>query len=86
MTRIKIKNLIWDDFNIVHSGVHGVAKVEIESGIKRVKYHKHTYGKRYLVVCESETRTITIVVSRKSPNTYYVISARPVNKKERENI
>ena len=86
MTRIRIKSLIWDDFNIIHSGIHGVAKKEIEAGIRQVRYHRHTYNKRYLVVCESEKRTITIIVSRKSLNTYYVISARQANKKEKKKI
>jgi len=85
MTRIIIKKLIWDDFNIDHIKKHEVTREEIEKAVKQVVYHKHTYGKRYLVVCEEEERIITIVIVRKSLSTYYVVSARTAKKSERKN-
>lgn len=86
MTRIIIKKLIWDDFNIEHIKKHEVTKEEIEKAVKQVSYHRHTYDERYLAVCEGEERTITVIVVRKSLSTYYVVSARTAKKSERKNI
>ena len=86
MTRIVIKKLVWDEFNVKHATTHGVSIDEIIEAIKQLEYHRHTYKQRYLVVCRGIERFITIVVVRKLLNTYYVVSARPASKKESKNI
>jgi len=86
MTRIVIKKLVWDKFNVEHATIHGVSIEEIIDAVREIKYHRHTYKQRYLVVCKGTERLITIIVVRKLLNTYYIVSARPANKKENKNI
>lgn len=84
MTRIVIKRLVWDSYNVEHIKKHGVTKEEIENAVKLIRYHKHTHNQRYLVVCEGDKRLVTIIIARKSFNTYYVVSARIAKKSERK--
>lgn len=86
MTRIVIKKLIWDEFNLEHATVHGISLDEIKEAVNQIKYHRITYKQRYLVVCKGTKRFITIIVVRKSLSTYYIVSARPASKKEIKNI
>jgi len=84
MTRIVIKRLVWDSYNIEYIKKHGVTEEEVENAVKLIKYHKHTRNQRYLVVCESDKRPVTIIVARKLLNTYYVVSARTAKRSERK--
>ena len=84
MTRVVIKKLVWDSYNIEHIKKHGVTKKEIENAVKLIRYHKHTHNQRYLVVCEGDKRLVTIVVARKLLSTYYVVSARTAKRSERK--
>lgn len=86
MTKIKIEKLIWDNFNLNHFSKHRVTKLDIERGIDNVIYHEHGYLDRYVVIVKSNEKILALIVSRKGPKTYYVVTARSASKKERKKI
>ena len=86
MTRIIIKKIIWDAYNVEHIKKHKVSFEEaIEAGLNII-YHKRTYGKRYLVVGRSKLRLISLVLSREGIGKYYLITARDAGKNERKAV
>lgn len=86
MTRIRVKRLIWDSWNIKHIEKHSVTKNEIELAIKNLAYHKQTYYGRYLLVGRSGLRILAVVLKRLDVTAYYVVTARDASKKERRKI
>lgn len=86
MTRIKIEQLIWDEWNLGHIKKHDLSTEEIAEASRFIVYHKSSYQKRYLVICKGKERLITLVIKRKSQGKYYLITARDTSKKERRRI
>jgi len=85
MTRIAIKQLVWDEKNLDHIKEHNVSKREAESG-KNILYHKKTYSDRYLAVTRVGPRLISLVLKRQGTGKYYLITARDSSKKERRRV
>lgn len=86
MTRIKVKSLVWDEWNIRHIKKHGIDIEEVEKAGKNLIYHRKTYRNRYLVIGRSKSRSITLILNRKRAGTYYVVTARDASRKERRKI
>ncbi len=86
MTRIKIKKLIWDDWNLEHLKKHHVTEEEGEDVGKNFIAHKIGKKGRYIAIGRSGTRLLSLVLSRKGPGVYYVVTARDSSKKERREI
>ena len=84
MTRIVVKELIWDDLNRSHISKHDVSTEEIVEASRKLVYHKQTYGSRYLVVGRSGKRLLSLIVSRKGLGRYYLVTARDSGKNERK--
>ena len=53
MTRIKVKQLIFDRWNIVHIKKHKVSAEDVIEAGKNLKYHRVSYKKRYLAIGRS---------------------------------
>ncbi|MEK7577792.1 MAG: hypothetical protein AAB492_04225 [Patescibacteria group bacterium] len=86
MTRIIVKELMWDAYNLSHIQKHRVTKEQVIIAVGMLRYHKNTYNKRYLLVGRSGERILAVVVNRQKMNTYYVVSARDADKKERRRL
>lgn len=86
MSRIKIKKLIWDEYNIEHIKKHNVTIKEVEEAIENFIAHKQAVQGRYIAMGRVGPRLISIVVKRIEPGSYYPISARDSSKKERQAI
>lgn len=86
MTRIKISQLIWDEWNLEHIKKHNLEVEEIVEASKVILYHKSTYQERYLVICKGKQRLITLILKRKSQGKYYLVTARDSSKKEKGRI
>jgi uncharacterized DUF497 family protein len=86
MTRIVIRELIFDERNREHIKKHNVVESEIILAGNNLIYHRQSYKGRYLAIGRSGTRLITIVINRKGPGKYYVVTARDTSKKERRNV
>lgn len=85
MTRIVIREFVWDEINLEHIKEHNVSREEVEQA-KEIIYHRRTYGGKYLVTVKSENRLLTIIISRKGLSKYYVVTARDASRKERKQI
>ncbi|OGM13406.1 hypothetical protein A3D84_01715 [Candidatus Woesebacteria bacterium RIFCSPHIGHO2_02_FULL_42_20] len=86
MTRIVVKKVIFDEYNLAHITRHKVTKEDILAVRGYIIFHKQSYQKRYLAVGRSGTRIISIVLKRKAPGEYYLITARDAGKKERRRV
>ena len=83
MTRIKVKKLIWDDFNSEHIKKHHVSIDEVEEAVKSFLTHKKTKKGRYLIICRVGKRMISVIINRKATGIYYPVTARDSAKHER---
>lgn len=86
MTRIVIKELIWDQWNVEHIKKHNVNQVEIEEVAKNIITHEKVKEGRYLVIGRTGTRILTVIVSRKRVGVYYLVTARDAARKERRKV
>lgn len=86
MTRIVIKELVFDKYNREHIKKHNVTETEaITAGINLI-YHRESYNGRYLAIGRSGVRFITLVIRRLGSKKYYLVTARDTSKKERRDI
>ena len=83
MTGIIIEKLVWDEWNIEHIKKHKDSVVEVEESIFHLIAHKHSYKGRYILIGRSGKRLISIIVKRQAVKTYYVVTARDADRKER---
>ncbi len=86
MTKIVVRELIFDEKNLEHVKKHNVAKKEIEEIGKNFLYHRKTHTGRYLAVGRVGSRIITIVIRRESVGQYYLVTARDASRKERRDV
>lgn len=86
MTRIIIKEIIWDDWNLEHIKKHGISIETVSDVTKNVKWHKKVKNFRYLAVGRSGNRIITLIISRKNTTAYYLVTARDASKEERKKL
>lgn len=86
MTRIVIKKLVWDAYNIEHIKKHNVTVDEAEEAVKNFVSHKKGERGRYIAIGRSGSRLISLIVRRESIGVYYLVTARDSSKKERKEI
>jgi uncharacterized DUF497 family protein len=86
MTRIVIKELIWDKWNIKHIGKHNVTIREVEIATQNIVTHERAKKGRYAVFGRVGTRIITIILKREKQTAYYLITVRDCAKKERKKV
>lgn len=86
MTRIKVKELIWDSWNIEHIRKHDVSQQEIIESIENTSYHRRAHSGRYLSVGRAGNRIITVIIRWQKLTTYYLVTARDANRKERKDV
>ena len=85
MTRIVVKELVWDQINLEHIKKHKMSQEEVEEA-QEIIYHRRTYGGKYLATGRSGNRLITIMLRRKGLGKYYVVTARDASRKERRRV
>lgn len=86
MTNVRIKQLIWDAYNIEHIKKHNVERDEVEVVAKNFIAHKRVKLGRYSIFGRIGLRIITVIIKRVSTGVYYPVTARDVAKKERKLI
>ena len=86
MTRIVVRYLVFDKYNLDHIKKHKVTRDEIEKVGKNFIYHRKTHTGRYLAVGRVGSRIITLVLRRISAGKYYPVTARDASKKERKDL
>lgn len=86
MEQILITELLWDSFNVEHIEKHNVKITEIEEALQdEDRVFRETYKERILALGRSSKRLIATVLSLdKATGLHYVITARDMDKKERQ--
>lgn len=86
MTRIVVKKLIWDEYNIEHIRKHDVTKDEVEEIASNIIAHEKAKQGRYLVIGRAGSRILSVFLNRKGVGIYYPVTARDAAKKERKKV
>lgn len=86
MTKIIIRELVFDEYNREHIKKHNVTEIEIVEAGKRLIYHRKTYKGRYLAIGRTDVRLITLIIQREGTGRYFLITARDTSKKERRDV
>jgi len=81
---IKIRQLIWDNWNVKHINTHRVNPDEVEEACKLIKKVFKTYKERLVILGKTKKeRLLTIILAPIGKGKYYVVTARDTSKKER---
>lgn len=83
MTRIVIKEIIWDKWNTSHIDKHNVTVEDVELAAKNIIAHEKAKNKRYAVFSRVGKRILTLIIRREKQSIYYLVTARDAAKKER---
>lgn len=86
MTRIIVKQLIWDDVNKEHIKKHDVSKEQVEEVGKNQLAHKKGHSGRYIIIGRSGARILSVVIRRIKTGIYYPVTARDADKDERRRV
>lgn len=86
MTRIKIKKLVWDEFNVEHIKKHNITIREADEAVENFITHKRGRRGRYIAMGRSGSRLISLVIRRIGAGVYYPVSVRDSSRKERKEI
>lgn len=79
-----IKSLIWDHFNLEHIKKHGVEPREIDEILSQDVITLSGHQERLLVLGRTfENRLLTLVLDSIGEDSAYLVTARPMSKKER---
>lgn len=84
MTKIVIRTLVWDEYNIEHIKRHNVTVEEAEAAIDNLLAHRIGKKGRYIAIGRVGKRLISLVIRRESKGVYYLVTARDSSKKERK--
>lgn len=86
MTRIIVKEIIFNAWNKKHIKKHGVTEEEVKEAGGNLIYHKRTYKGRYLLIGRAGRRLISLVLIRQGEGKYYLITARDASQKEKRRV
>lgn len=87
MTRIKIKQLSWGDWNVEHMRVkHNVTVVQVEEAVQNPITHKRGYQGRYIILGRSGSRILAVIVNPEGRQKYFLVTARDADKDERRRV
>lgn len=81
---VRVKDLVWDKWNVNHIAKHKVIPEQVETALKdKKKKVLKTYKGRLLVLGRAKERLLTVVLAPEQKQQYYVVTARDMSKKER---
>ena len=79
-----LEDLVWDSFNSTHIVKHNVTQAEVaEAYQNRLEVSETKKGRLLLVGKTNSGRWISVVLANKGNGTYYPVTARDSDKKER---
>ena len=79
-----VAKLIWDDWNVLHIAEHDVVPDEVEQVCHRQPVVRQGKTGRLLVIGPTQTGKILVAVLAPEEGTYYVVTAKPANRSERQ--
>lgn len=81
---IRVKELIWDEYNSSHITKHSVSIGEVEQVCSGKAIAQPSYSNRISVIGKTKKgHMLTIVLAEKNKGIYYPITARDTSRKER---
>ncbi len=82
---IRIKRLIWDEWNVGHIARHNVLPDEVEEVCAGTFSSYESYGGRFEVIGATQQKSILLIVLDPEPakGEYYVVTAHSASKKDR---
>lgn len=83
MTRIRLDQLIWDEWNTEHIKKHNVVQIEVEDAITNIRAHREGYSGRVILIGRSGKKILAVLVKKEKAGEYYIVTARDADKKER---
>lgn len=83
MTKIRLTQLIWDEWNVVYIKKHKVAIKEAEEAISSIVTHRAGYDGRIILIGRSGKRLLALIMSPEEKKKYYIVTARDADRKER---
>ncbi len=86
MTRIVIKELVWDEWNLKHIGKHNVTVEEVKAVAQNLITHQKAKKGRYALFGRVGSRILTLIVKKEKQGVYYIVTVRDAAKKERKNV
>lgn len=82
---IKVKEIVWDEWNVDHIKKHNISITEVEEVCRGHYKQQPSYKNRFLIFGKTlKRRLLTVVLARESKGKYYIITARDMSKKERK--
>jgi uncharacterized protein len=82
-----IEELIWDEWNVEHIKKHKVCVTEVEEVCLKPINSFKSYQNRLIILGKTNNnRLLTLVLMKKNKDTYYLITARDMSRKERKLI
>ena len=84
MMVVRVKELIWDEYNSDHISKHSVSTIEVEQVCAGRVTALPSHSNRVSVIGKTKTgRMLTIVLARKNASIFYPVTARDTSRKER---
>ena len=81
---VRVKELIWDEYNSDHISKHSVSIEEVEQVCKGIITARFGRSCRYLIIGQTKKkRILTIFLAQKTKGVFYPVSARDSSRKER---
>jgi uncharacterized protein len=82
---VLVRRLVWDDWNITHIARHDVLPDDVEEVCHNDPMVSETYNDRLRVIgLTGGGDILTVILAPQSDGVYYVITARPASRKERQ--
>lgn len=81
---VRVKELIWDEYNSDHISKHSVSTEEVEQVCKGIIIARFGHSHRYLIIGKTKKkRILTIFLAQKAKGVFYPVSARDSSHRER---
>ena len=79
-----IRHLTWDDWNVAHIARHEVTRDEVGEVWHSDYIVREGYNSRIMLIGPTTTdRILAVVLESEGDGIYYVVTARPADRKER---
>jgi len=80
-----IRKLVWDSWNVEHIKKHSLGILEVEKVLQDPNLvSKRAHSGRIMLLGRSGKRLLSIILAFEEQGFYYLVTARDMDKKERE--
>lgn len=81
---VSVRRLVWDPWNVAHIARHKVSPEEVDEACHGEYIVRQGHTGRLLIIGPTKSkRILAVVLACKTIHVYYVVTARPADRKER---